>query len=97
MVEMQKNAEIFLQETILEVLQKERDQHGRKMEQLEFLLSENTALWTEKEALQSRDKELYLEMDHVKTHLDLVAHESLRCKKVRRCTVMLLYLYTALF
>ncbi|CAK6979097.1 golgin subfamily A member 6-like protein 2 [Scomber scombrus] len=81
MVEMQKNAEIFLQETIVEVLQKERDQHGRKMEQLEFLLSENTALWNEKDALRTRDKELYFEMDHVKTHLDMVAQESLKCKK----------------
>ncbi|KAM7391044.1 hypothetical protein PAMP_021761 [Pampus punctatissimus] len=58
MLEAQKNTKICLKERVSEILEEELAQHSKKMEQLEFLLKENMALWKEKDRMHELCSEM---------------------------------------
>ncbi|XP_044051134.1 cilia- and flagella-associated protein 157 [Siniperca chuatsi] len=63
------------------ILKKERAQHSERSRQLRFLRIEAVALQKEKDALQGRENDLFIELDDLKKDFNKITQESFTRKK----------------
>ncbi|XP_056231416.1 cilia- and flagella-associated protein 157 [Seriola aureovittata] len=77
----QNTVDDCVQRELSDILRVERAQHGERLEWIQFLQDEKAPLQRERDALQDRERELYVRKDNMKEDLKRIVKENLMHKK----------------